>query len=194
EEKINISYLSKKLNISIVPLREALSKIHLTKLIILEPNKGYKVSSILNEQEMIDLIEARVLLERYASNYVIRNNLTNVVTDISNITSQMENLVINGFDDNALTFIHLDRKFHSTIMEATKNSFVVDAYKALYSHFHIARYYHLRGEIDQAEVVKEHNKIIETIKNRDVYSAELALMKHITDSKDRLLNQKKFNF
>src|SRR5437763_1037697 len=62
-EKINIEQLAKEFNTSAIPIREALSRLHSEKLVILEPYKGYRVSGILDEKKMADMLESRILIE-----------------------------------------------------------------------------------------------------------------------------------
>lgn len=188
-QKINISHLSKELNISSIPLREALSRLHSTKLVQFEPNKGYKVSEILDDMEMLQLMEARTLIEKHAVTDIIRKNSLEIIDQLSKITEEMMNLDLENSYKKVLTFVHLDQQFHSLILKAANNIFLSEAYEGMYSHFHIARFYRVRGGVDQLEATAEHREIIEAIKIRDVFRAETAVANHIKDAKGRLLER-----
>ena|SRR5690625_3060357 len=188
-EKINVSSLARKLNISPIPLREALSRFHSTKLVLFEPNKGYRVSEILHNDEMLQLMKARNLIEQYAITQVIRNNQLDIVETLQHITERMIGLNVKNSYKEVLKFVHLDSQFHSTIIDKAYNTFLSEAYFGMYSHLHIARFYRARGGVDQDEATDEHWKIIDAIKKRDIFKAKLSVEKHIKDAKNRLLRK-----
>ncbi|WP_117017377.1 GntR family transcriptional regulator [Aeribacillus pallidus] len=190
-EKINISHLSQVINVSAIPLREALSRLHSEKLVVLEPNKGYRVSDILDDDNLAKLLEARILMETHAVRNIIRSNNLNVTEEMSRLTEQMFSLNSESVNKKILDFTHLDQQFHFAIMKAGGNSFLYEAYKGMHCHLHIGRFYHVKGEVDQKEAPTEHLEIIEAIRTRDVFRAENAISNHIQDSINRLLGRKK---
>ena len=62
-EPLNIAVLSDELEVSQTPIREALARLEHTGLVRREPLKGYRVAPLLTEAELIQLMDARVLLE-----------------------------------------------------------------------------------------------------------------------------------
>lgn len=64
-EKINISSLKERYGVSLAPLREALSRLTSSGLLVSEQNKGYKVADV-SEQELRDLYEISAHLESLA--------------------------------------------------------------------------------------------------------------------------------
>ncbi|WP_026694143.1 GntR family transcriptional regulator [Peribacillus kribbensis] len=188
-QKINISNLTKEINISAIPLREALSRLSSEKLVILEPNKGYRVSDILDADNMKKMLEARTLLEVNAIRNIIRSNNLSVVEHLSWLTEQMYSIPPGPINKKILDFTHLDQQFHLSIMKAGENPFLTEAYEGMHIHLHIGRFYHVRGQLDQTEAPSEHLEIIKAIKTRDVYRAELAISGHIQDSINRLVKR-----
>ncbi|WP_186763893.1 GntR family transcriptional regulator [Planomicrobium sp. CPCC 101079] len=186
-EKINISKLALKLNVSTIPLREALSRLNSEKLVVLERNKGYRVSDILTETEMKDLSQARILFEGNAVTAIIRNNNAGIYRELIEITNAMSSINTEESYFKILEFVQTDEKFHSKIMEAGGNPILFEAYTRLYSHLHIARFYHSRGSVDKTEAVGEHFEIIEALKTRDLYRALEAVDAHLNGSRERLL-------
>ena len=177
-EKINISKLSNEMNISTIPLREVLSRLLVEKLVVFEQNKGYRVSNPLTEDEMRQLAQTRILLESASIRTIIQMNKTDVASRLTKITETMAKIDTTDSYSNILKFVQADEQFHRTIMEESENSFMLDAHARLYSHLHIARFYHVRGSVDQTEAVKEHIEIIEAIQTRDVFSAVEAITNH----------------
>jgi len=189
-QKINIDHLSKELNISPIPLREVLSRFHSEKLVIFEPYKGYRVSGILDDQSMTEMLEVRVLIETHAIQNIIRCNRLHILEKMSRLNEQISSIQMGSSYKEVLEFNQLDHLFHLTMVEATQNSFLIDAYGGMHCHLHIARFYHVRGEVDQREAAAEHAEIWEAIRFRDIYRAEEAVKRHIWDAKNRLLHQR----
>ncbi|MCK2016202.1 GntR family transcriptional regulator [Peribacillus frigoritolerans] len=190
-QKINISHLTREINISAIPLREALSRLNSENLVILEPNKGYRVSDILDTENMAKMLEARILLETHAVRNIIRLNNVSVTEEMAALTDEMFSTNTGASNKKILDFTHLDQQFHHAIMNAAGNPFLFEAYKGMHCHLHIGRFYHVKGEIDQKDAPSEHMEIIEAIRTRDVYRAEIAISSHIQDSIDRLLERTK---
>ncbi|KSU85442.1 MULTISPECIES: GntR family transcriptional regulator [Fictibacillus] len=188
-EKINIRNLTREISISAIPLREALSRLHSEKLVVLEPYKGYRVSDILDDENMSKMLEARVLMETYAIQNIIRTNNLSVAEEMTRLTEQMFSIHSDTPNKKILDFTHLDQQFHIALMEAGGNNFLCKAYEGLHCHLHIGRFYHVRGEVDQREAPSEHLEIIEAIRTRDVLRAENAVSTHIQDSIKRLLRK-----
>ncbi|SFK99704.1 transcriptional regulator, GntR family [Paenibacillus sp. 1_12] len=188
-QKINIDVLSKELNISPIPLREVLSRFHSEKLVIFEPNKGYRVSGILDDQRLMEMLEARILIETHAIRCVIRSNYTHIVDELFRLNDQISSIKMGSSYKEVLEFNQLDHRFHLTLVHAAGNSFLTDAYGGMHCHLHIARFYHVRGEVDQREAAAEHFDIVEAIKFRDIYRAEEVVTNHIRDAKNRLLQK-----
>jgi DNA-binding GntR family transcriptional regulator len=169
-------------------LREALSKLHTSKLVDLVPNKGYRVSKILDKKSMKEMLEARTLLETNSvRNAIRRYDTQSLVSTLTKINESMINLRLDGSYKDILEFNQLDYKFHYVLIDAGKNTFLSEAFEGMYCHLHIARFYHIRGDVDQEEATKEHLEIIDSIRTRDVCRSVEAITKHIIESGQRLL-------
>jgi DNA-binding GntR family transcriptional regulator len=186
-QKINISNLAKEMNVSTIPMREALSRLHSEKLVMFEPNKGYRVSDILDNSLMTDMFKARILMETDAVRNIIRSNNLLITEDLSLLTDEMVRINTASSNRGVLNFVNLDQQFHQLLMKAGGNTFLANAYEGMHCHLHIARFYHVRGEVDQSDATSEHREIIEAIKMRDIYQAEFVVTKHIQDVRKRIL-------
>src|SRR5699024_8833773 len=118
-------------------------------------------------------------------------NFIDITTQLKEVTEEMESLEVERSYKEVLEFIYLDQQFHATILNATNNTFLLEAYEGMYSHFHIARFYRSRGGVDQQEATAEHWEIINAMETRDVYRAEVAVANHIRDVKNRLVEKSK---
>ena len=138
--------LTREINISAIPLREALSRLNSENLVVLEPNKGYRVSDILDTEKMAKMLEARILLETHAVRNIIRLNNVSVTEEMAALTDEMFSTNTGASNKKILDFTHLDQQFHHAIMNAGRNPFLFEAYKGMHCHLHIGRFYHVKGE------------------------------------------------
>lgn len=183
--KININQLSREFNISSIPLREALSRLHADNLVILEPNRGYKVSDILNKKQFENLMETRILMEVFAVRKMIRYNNLSFVDDLERITKEMKRMKIGESEEKIIEYYRLDKEFHHLLIKGADNDVLYESYERTNCHLHMARFF-LKGYLGQNEAVIEHNEIIEGIRTRDIYRAEAAITTHIQDSGERI--------
>lgn len=186
-EKININQLAQNINVSTIPIREALTRLSVEKLVISEHNKGYRVSDILDSKSMRDMLEVRILLESNAVEHMIRSNNMSLLPEMIKITQEMALVETEKSYKKVIEFVRMDDQFHHLIMESGGNAFLTEAHAGLYSHLHIARFYHVRGEVDQKEAVREHEEIIESIRIRDIYEARIAVSNHVRNVRNRVL-------
>jgi len=195
-QKVNISNLAREFNVSAIPLREALSRLHSDKLVIFEPNKGYRVSEILTHRQMKELSEARLLMEIHAVRSIIRTNKSTigVADQLKKLNDEMRRVDTTASYKEILNFVHFDQQFHRKLMTAGGNAFLAEAYNGLHCHLHIARFYHVLGYVDQKDATDEHQEIIEAIRTRDIYRAEEAVGNHIRFVTRRLLQDEPGTF
>ena len=186
-EKININQIAHSIKVSTIPIREALTRLSVEKLTISEHNKGYRVSEILDSKSMRDMLEVRILLESNAIERIIRSNNMSLLPELAKLTEEMALVETEKSYKKVIEFVRLDDQFHHLLMVSSGNYFLTEAHTSLYSHLHIARFYHIRGEVDQEEAVREHEEIIESIKTRDIFKALDAVSTHVRNVRNRVL-------
>jgi biotin operon repressor len=62
-ESLNIGALSRELEMSQTPIREALARLESTGLVVREALRGYRVAPLFSPEELAELMEARIALE-----------------------------------------------------------------------------------------------------------------------------------
>ncbi|KYG89206.1 GntR family transcriptional regulator [Metasolibacillus sp. FSL H7-0170] len=188
-QKLNLSQMAKEMNVSTIPIREALSRLQDSKLVLLVPNKGYQVSNIIDEVSMKKMAEFRLMLELEALKIVIRNNNLGFIDKLETLNAAAKSIDLTNNYTNILAFNNYDNQFHLEIMYASENSYLIESYERLYCHLHIARFYYQRGAVDQDEATTEHDWLIESLRNRDVEMATTHIKKHISQGYLRLLQK-----
>jgi DNA-binding GntR family transcriptional regulator len=184
-EKINIDQLARDLNVSNIPIREALSRLSSEGLVQIVPYKGVLVSEM-SLNELDELYELRIELEGYAAR---KATLVIPEAEINWLNEEMQecfNYIENG-EGNLQTVMQMNEHLHGMILKYAHN----ENLQRLNEHFlqRIERYLvHARQELNNETVKKEwheHQAILTAIKERNHQSAEKFMRTHISNSHQR---------
>ena len=132
-EPLNIGALSRELNVSQTPLREALARLEHTGLVRREAMKGYSVAPMMTRREISKLMAARLVLEP-ALAYQTAQSTTPEFLEELHATVDDLNRSVDRADTEAETFQlywQSDNRFHSLIAEHCDNPFLESAYHSL---------------------------------------------------------------
>lgn len=180
--KVNIHHISQEFGVSPTPVREALRLLQGDNLLVATSNKGYATTEVLDLKGVRDLFEFRLLIEPWATGVSAENRLTN--------PSRMLKEELKRFDANADSIQHAliahDSRFHTTILEATGNQTVVQAFEQSHCHLHLFRMYGQNW--DWQATISEHEEIVEAIDRADSVGAEEAMTKHLHSAYLRFYN------
>lgn len=186
-ERINLSKLAKELNVSTIPVREALSRLQESKLVQLIPNRGYLVNDVIDTESMKKMAEFRLTLELEALKIIIRNDKKYIIQKLIATNEKAKAIRIENMKSDIRQFNDLDNEFHKELIRASDNPYIIQSYESLYCHLHIARFYRLRGAVDQVEATREHDEIINAIQTRDLERALNYMSVHIMGGYLRLM-------
>lgn len=160
-ERISLPKIARELDLSVTPIREALTQLSETGIVIYIANRGFFLTelSIKEAKEVYDLM---ALMEGYA----VKNSVFN--------QKQIEELrVINStFIDakNALEMLDYDRLFHQKLIENYTNESAVKIIEDL--RVRISLYDYAFWNIDQKMTsIAMHEKIINLLVANDIESA-----------------------
>src|SRR5262249_51966622 len=70
--RLSIETLAAELGVSATPVREALTRLAAERLLVVEPFKGYTTRPLLNQRELSELLDVRLLLEAEAARLASR--------------------------------------------------------------------------------------------------------------------------
>lgn len=186
-EKINIRQLAQKLNCSIVPVREALSRLHAEKLIELAPYRGYVVTPLLDIPSFLNLFEVRMLLERKAVELAVPKITNGDILEMEEIIKQGNICLGDHFTyDDFKPFTGSDFKFHRFIFQIANNEFLLEAWLNLRFHLHLSRLYFQKGCVYVVPATKGHEEIIAAFRSRDLQKTLAALDNHLMGASNRL--------
>jgi DNA-binding GntR family transcriptional regulator len=176
---LNIDKLCKQLNVSSSPLREALARLAVQRLVRFEPFIGYSVAEVPDRKYYSDLMNVRLLLECYAARVGAPQCRSSCLAAMDRAVRSMERLHIGAQYKEYRGFNSWDAKFHQALVESANNLPLVQVYLDLHVHLHVARLYVVTGGFDQASAVRDHTRILDAFKKRDAAAAEASVRHHL---------------
>ena len=108
------------------------------------------------------------------------SNLTRIEKSINEQRKAVRNKDLNAF-------IGADRIFHSTFAELTNNRHFVDILENIRDITHLMALEAMSIEARGEEVIKEHEKVLEAVKQRDIRRAKETMKNHLDRSEEAVL-------
>jgi GntR family transcriptional regulator, transcriptional repressor for pyruvate dehydrogenase complex len=200
--------LAKKLNVGMGVVREAIQSLYLANIVDIKPGKGVyatnmSIESLMNpaqvvlpifnrsKKEFIDFWNARMILERGAVPYIIRNIKVEDITEFEKLLDEISRILKeNQTEPLALK----DLKFHNTLINITNNDALINMYKFI-NELLIEGFESKNAIKSYAERAhREHAEILEAIKNKDEKKLDSLLKEHLDNSMADVLNQSNLKF
>lgn len=176
--------LAKHLYISRTPLREALQRLEQEDLIIRQHNGRLKVSP-LSIQEVKELFEVRGKLESIMVAQATENMTEKDGRKLMMIVNMIKETAKVG---ETLDVLYYGAQFHGYIYTLSHNRTVNKILSQLNDRIH--RYQHIlpKDDLNRFESsYKEHQIILDYMKDNDKKSAQMAMESHITNSLDAVV-------
>jgi DNA-binding GntR family transcriptional regulator len=185
-ERLVIDRLSREFGISVVPIREALARLHAERLVELRPNYGYHVAAKPTSTDIRHWMEARLMIETTAAALAAERITDSSLAQLRVINRKIAEGRFGATARSFRPFIELNHAFHVTIVEAAGNPHIADLYRSLGYGPQISRTMVGRGVTDRDRIVAEHERIIAALARRDAAKATEAVRRHIVDGLKRV--------
>lgn len=182
--RMNIDSLSRELNVSQTPVREALARLESDGLAKKEPLRGYTATPLLSPADFEQLFEVRFLLEPWAAARAAEQITPAGRQLLESELEQITDVPVEGDYDDYRTLAGHDQRFHLLIHRMSGNLLLASMFERTHCHLHIFRLYYGRGI--GAQAVAEHRALVSAIADGDPDRADAAMREHLTASRDRL--------
>jgi DNA-binding GntR family transcriptional regulator len=178
--RIDQGQLASDLNVSLVPVREALKKLEAEGFVQIVPRRGAFVTKT-SLMDMEDLYFARSVLEGQAAYHAAENLTDEKLALLKALETQMAKAL--DAHDFAL-FMRDNRTFHSTIYEAAGSHYLVNMITSLWELAERYRYQYIYLR-DRAPIIKaEHRAILAACQKRDKSELRDAIITHMKHTLD----------
>lgn len=185
---LRIEELARLLNISPTPVREGLSRLEATGLVVHEPRKGFRVAPPLTSEHFDKLMDARELLEVGAAALAVDSGDVGFPPALRHALT-VQQAAVDAFiaasepgppsDDLAWAVIDADLAFHHVIFARTHNPYVGLMADALNGQSHRVRQSAEHGVSDSQEALTEHAAIVRAAESGDRLAVESAMRMHL---------------
>lgn len=196
-ERLSIEDVARTLKVSPTPVREAFVMLERTGLVSRVALRGYRVAPPLDEAQLAELFQARLLLEVEAAR-LAHGRRDELHPELQRITAEHDDhaarIIEYGSDDSipidvTQAYFTSDAAFHNAIFRLTGNRYLVDMYDSLGALTHRMRQTATRGPEDVREARREHHAIVEAFASGDADDAASAMRQHIENVRERSLSR-----
>ena len=171
--------LAEKLGVSRTPIREAMRKLELEGLVVMIPRRGAQVANI-TEKDLNDVLEVRITLENMAIEKACTNMTEEDVQELEKVARDFERSTAEG---DLVKMAEADVNFHETIYRAADNKRLMQVLNNLREQIYRYRVEYLKEDEARNRLVKEHEKITQAIKARDVKKAQELSFEHLENQR-----------
>lgn len=160
-EKILDTELSRALEISRTPIREALQLLSSQGFVQMKPGKETTVTDI-NVSELMDILPPLAALQSLSAELAVNQTDEKLINELRIIN---HDFAAHVYSEDFFGALKLDEMFHMRIAQAAKNKYIWDMITMLQAH--IRRYFFQKSLPISKQSVKEHENIISALENRD---------------------------
>lgn len=184
-QRINEPDVAARLNVSRVPVREALRELESSGVVISRKHSGVFVRQ-LGMGEVRDLYQLRALLDGFAGRAAAqlpkkeRDQLLKFLVSTASCMKQALKIA------DANLYYAENLRFHWAIVEAAGNAQMAEIYRGIVQKLHISRLKNLSGNSGPKASIAEHQAIVRSLRQGDFAQADLLMASHVQNAFIRL--------
>jgi DNA-binding GntR family transcriptional regulator len=184
-ERLSIDALSRDLQVSQTPVREALARLEADGLLVKAPLRGYSVTPLLTRDELDDLFGLRLLLEPWGARSAAERADADAVGRLRDELASMDEAPDGTTYEHYKALAAHDARFHLLVLDLAGNAAVRGAFERTHCHLHMFRFHHGAGM--QPLALAEHRRVVQAIAESDPAQAEEAMRAHLVAARARLM-------
>ncbi len=174
-EQLSEARIAKNLEVSRTPVREAINRLEMEGLLVVEPQRGSFVFN-LEPEELAKLCDARVCLETTALTLAMQANPQALHAALEKCVDRMT-AAREAADD--AEYLYLDTLFHQCLFDCADNRFLNDAYQTIALKMAALRSRLGHHPDHMAKSYREHIELLQCVRDGDVPQALDVLKLHI---------------
>jgi len=190
-EKLNIKAISERLNVSTMPVRDALKKLEMENIVQIKPRSNCFVT-VPTKKSILDAVDMRELLELHAVKLALQKLSENDLRPIREIVEEMKTIVEgNPSGDKISRYIYLDLLFHTELCRLAGNDYLEKFYREVNLHLNMTFIYRIGVPPDIRESFVDHTRIGNKLAEKSQESLEL-LKDHLERSRGHIIRGELF--
>ncbi|WP_213774597.1 GntR family transcriptional regulator [Bradyrhizobium sp. dw_78] len=181
-ERTSVNLLASRLDLGRTPVKEAITRLQTEGLLSVAGRSGTMVNRI-DRTQAEQLFAVRRALEDFASEAAVENLTQKNLQDIKKCLQRL------GRSNTTAEFVRANVEFHSLIIAASGNPFLVRLYGQLQIQLQIVTYLIRRGFDRTAADARqrEHSAIVKALEQRSAKSLRTALRNHVSTTERAIL-------
>ncbi len=187
-QRINEPDVASRLQVSRVPVREALRELESSGLVVSRKHSGVFVRT-LAPAEVRDLYQMRGLLDGFAGRCATRLPLEQRAALVAQLEASTAAMQEGCSQKDVQLYYAENLRFHWAIVEAAGNQQLSDTYRGIVQKLHLSRLKNLSQDVGMQVSIAEHVEIVEALRSLDAAQCEALLAQHVGDAYDRLISQ-----
>lgn len=171
--KLSEPTLAARLEVSRVPVREAIGRLADQRLVTVVPQVGTRVAPILMRE-----VESACFIRSSLEAGALRQAIGREPTDTHELRGILDANRASFEAGDAAGFFDTDEQLHQTVFRLAGVPEVWDVVRGVKVHLDRLRHLHLPHALSDADILDEHEQIIEALENRDARGGEEVIHRH----------------
>jgi DNA-binding GntR family transcriptional regulator len=180
-ERTSVNLLAKRLNLGRTPVKEAITRLQTEGLLSVSGRSGTMVN-LIDSAQAEQLFALRQVLEDFAAEGAVKNVTSEQIRRVRELTQEMRRQSLDKSDviRSSADFVRSNVEFHSLIVAAAGNRFLLRLYSQIQMQLQIVTYLVRRGYNPKAAERRqsEHEAIAKALIARDAKLLKAALRSH----------------
>jgi DNA-binding GntR family transcriptional regulator len=186
-QRINEPDVASRLQVSRVPVREALRELESSGLVISRKHSGVFVRQ-LDAAEIRDLYQMRGLLDGFAGRCAAGLSAEQREALLLLLDASVDAMRLAASQQDVQCYYAENLRFHWAIVESAGNRQLSDSYRGIVQKLHLSRLKNLAQDVGMQASIAEHVDIVQALRNADAPRCEALMAHHVGDAYKRLLD------
>lgn len=191
-QRINEPDVANRLQVSRVPVREALRALESSGLVVSRKHSGVFVRQ-LEAVEIRDLYQMRGLLDGFAGRCAARLPAGQREALLVLLDTSVNAMLQASSQHDVQRYYAENLSFHWAIVESTGNRQLSDTYRSIVQKLHLSRLKNLSQDVGMQASIAEHLEIVQTLRDADAPRCEALMAHHVSGAYERLLDADPMN-
>ncbi|MBL8280236.1 MAG: FCD domain-containing protein [Pelomonas sp.] len=187
-QRINEPDVAARLNVSRVPVREALRELESTGLVAARKHAGVFVRR-LEPREVADLHELRSVLDGHAGRRAAAAPPAARRALVQRLKAHVREMKSSARARDVQGCYAANLAFHWAVVEAAGNQALAQGYRGIVQQLHLSRLHNLSRDVGMQASLAEHDDIVAAIAAGDAPRAQALATAHVMASHERLVEQ-----
>jgi len=191
-DKLNIKQLAAELNVSTMPIRDALKQLATEQLVIIKPRSSCIVRTP-TKRDVLESLEARKMIELHVARSIYPYVKTEDLSTLKELVEKMSLTLPEGSEtletlqEKKLAYVELDREFHTAFCALANNMFITKFYREVNMSLSMRFRYEVGLEYSPFNTLDVHKGIVNYL---EMHSADVVglLESHLAMSYYHIVN------